>query len=246
MKVSVLIAHEEAASLLKVCLESLQHQTFKDFETILVSSNHKPDNAYTDKSFHSDTRLHFPAAIAKAYEMSDPTSEYILLLNDDAIMSSTCLKELVETMEGSPQEIILGPRSNCGPIMGFYFTTSGFYSGGNVCKLPTQFRFSTIEPFIYDLIHNQLSYPFGVFQVPFSPFFCTLMKRSTYEKVGRIEERFRTGADDKEFADRALRFGIRCYVALHASVAHASGVSADLSLTMEDRAFNISLLRELS
>lgn len=248
-KVSVLIAHyhEEAQPFLSACLKSLEAQTFRDFETILVSSNHQPDvSKIPDKEFHSSTRLHFPAAIEKAYELADPSSQFILLLNDDAIMAKDCLENLVSTMENCSFEMILGPRSNCGPIMGWYFSITGFKFEGQNRTLGPQFRYPEIEPYINSIIHESISYPFGLFQIPFSPFFCTLISRSTYEKVGKINPKFRTGADDKEFADRAARLGIRSYVALHAAVAHASGVTADLSLTDEDRNFNFQLLRELS
>lgn len=249
MKVSVLLAHyhESAQPFLTACLRSLERQTFRDFETILVSSNHESAKSHVpDKAFHSATRLHFPAAIEKAYSMSDPSSEMILLLNDDAIMSKTCLENLVYTMDSTPGEMILGARSNCGPIMGWYQTVSGFIFDGHARTLGSQFRYPDIEPYIVNIIENAIEYPFGLIQLPFSPFFCTLIRRSTYEKVGRINPNFKTGSDDKEFADRARKHGIGCYMALHAAVAHASGVTADLSLTDEDRRFNFQLMEQIS
>lgn len=247
-KVSVLLAHyhEEAQPYLSACLRSLEQQTFQDFELIVVWSNHAPKlSGRVDKEFGSSSRLHFPAAIEKAYELSDPNSEFILLLNDDCIMDKHCLEELVNTAKSAP-DLIFGPRSNCGPIMGFYDTVVGFMQGDRLFQFPRQFRYKDVEPYIDSFINDAIKYTPGVFMVPFSPFFCTLMRRSTYEKVGKINSKFRTGADDKEFSDRAAKLGIRCYVVLHASCAHASGVSADLSLTDEDRNFNIQLLRELS
>lgn len=247
-KVSVLLAHyhEEAQPLLNLCLKSLEAQTFQDFELIVVSSNHVPKlSGRVDKEHFSQSRLHFPAAIQKAYELSDPNSEYILLLNDDCIMSHTCLEALVNTANTFPKEMILGARSNCGPIMGFYFAHNGFWLNEVPQVISPQFRFKDIEPFQEQVIFNQLTYPFGVFKVPFAAFFCTLIRRSTYEKVGKIDARFKTGSDDHEFALRASKYGISCWVAMHASVLHASGVTADLSLTDEDRNFNIQLLRQL-
>lgn len=245
-KVSVLIATylPEAQRYLDASLRSLKAQTFQDFETILVSSGDYLPKASVDIHHHSATRLHFPAAISKAYELSCRDSEYCLLLNDDCIMSKTCLEELVGTMASAPVEMILGPRSNCGPIMGFYHTLSGFVLNGQPITLGPQFRYQDVEPYIDNLIENPIPYPSALVKIPFSPFFCTLIRRSTYEKVGRIDPNFKTGSDDSDFAKRAADLGIGCYVAFHASVAHASGVSADLSLTDEDRAFNHKLFAE--
>lgn len=249
MKVSVLIAHyhESAQPFLTACLRSLEKQTFKDFETILVSSNHHPiTTGVIDKQYHSPTRLHFPAAITKAYEMIDSNSTHILLLNDDCIMANNCLEQLVGTMERYGQEMILGPKSNCGPIMGFYMTISGFYVNGEANYLQPQFRKEVVEAFGEQMIENSIQYPYGMIKIPFSPFFCTLFRKSTYEKIGRINPDFKTGADDHEMAIRAAKHGISCYVALHATAHHASGVSADVGLTQEDRAFNHNLFAEIT
>jgi GT2 family glycosyltransferase len=246
-KISILIAHyhESAQPFLDACLKSLESQTFREFETIVVSSNHRPKlSGIVDKEVHSGTRLHFPAAISRAYEMTNPETESILLLNDDCIMGRDCLGALYHTLSTHPMEMILGARSNCGPIMGFYHTDSRFLSARGSISVGPQFRYDDVKDFVPDMIQNAVDYPPGIFQVPFSPFFCTLIKRSTYEKVGRIDPNFKTGSDDSDFAKRASKLGIGCYVALHATCFHASGVSADVGLTAEDREFNHRLYAE--
>jgi GT2 family glycosyltransferase len=246
-KVSILIAHysPEAEIFLEKCLLSTSRQTLQPHETILVSSNNRPlcnFKGIVSQHYHSPERLHFPAAIAKAYSLSDPTSSHILILNDDCIMSKDTLSRMVHTMDGFPQEIILNPRSNCSPASGFYYTNSGIVVNGHFIPAPQQLR-GDHGGFLEQFIESPLEYPFAMVQVRFAAFFCTLMKRSTYERVGGICEEYKTGSDDLDFAVRALRLGVRCYTALHAPVIHASGVSADKYLTQEDRAFNESLFK---
>lgn len=245
-KVSILLAHYSptAEPFLEACLKSISAQTYRSqnqVETILISSNNMPTcNFYgiVDDHYHSGERLHFPAAIQEAYKRS--SGDILLLLNDDAIMSKNCLSALVATVS---DHAIVGARSNCGPIMGFYHSHSGYMIDGRTEIVPPQFR--SPENAHY-MINHAIEYPPGLFKVPFSPFFCTAMKRSVYDRVGGIETRFRTGSDDLEFAQRAFHYGIFCYVALHATVFHASGMTADDHLTEDDRNFNHRLMHDLA
>lgn len=250
-RVSVLVAHyaKEAEPFLEYCMKALSKQTLKPHEIILVSSNNIPScNLYgqPDQHYHSPTRMHFPEAIEKAYSMSDPTSEYIFILNDDAILSKHTLEILVRTMQGFPKEIILNPRSNCSPCTGFYFALNGSVVDGSFVELPVQMRGDDLQHTLDSFIEHSLSYPYAMIPVPFAALFATLIKRSTYEKIGKINPRFRTGSDDAELALRASKYGIGCWTALHAACAHASGISADVGLTDEDRNFNMQLMRDLS
>ncbi len=254
-KISILLAHysKDAEPFLEACIRSIKAQTFREHngvETILVSSNNVPQcefHGVIDKHHHNGTRLHFPEAVAKAYELSDPESEYIYFCNDDTILSATCLEKLVEAMNVFPdKEMILGARSNCGLICDFYYTLSGYRKNGVTRYLSHQFRWDDVKDDIHQIIHDSIGYPFGIFKVPFAALFGTLMRRSTYEKIGKINTSFRTGQDDLEMAQRAAKMGVFCYVALAANLAHASGLTASDHLSEDDRNYNIQLLHQLS
>ena len=98
-QVSVVIPNYNGAAYLKACLDSLYHQTFSDFEIILV------DNASTDGSYEMavsdypdvrfrrlDSNTGFCHAVNTGIEMSD--AEYVLLLNND----TWCAPEFVEAL----------------------------------------------------------------------------------------------------------------------------------------------------
>src|SRR5687767_4366622 len=93
---------------LPMCLEALEHQTFRDFETIVV------DNASTDGSdgyIENDWpevrlvrlpgNLGFPAAVNAGVRAS--SAEFVVLLNNDTKAEPGWLERLVAGMDTHPE-----------------------------------------------------------------------------------------------------------------------------------------------
>jgi len=106
--VAVVIPNWNGKDLLGPCLESLYHQEFKDFETIVV------DNGSTDESvpfiqelfpqvrvIHFEKNSGFSSAVNAGITAAE--SPYIALLNNDTEIHPLWLKELVEALEADPQ-----------------------------------------------------------------------------------------------------------------------------------------------
>ncbi|MEK6874479.1 MAG: glycosyltransferase family 2 protein [Nanoarchaeota archaeon] len=104
VKVSVIICSWNGKHLLAPCLKSLQHQSFTNFETIIV------DNGSTDgtqeflkkkypwvRIVHNQTNLGFAAGNNTGIYIAK--GAYIALLNNDAIADKDWLAELVNTLE---------------------------------------------------------------------------------------------------------------------------------------------------
>lgn len=250
-KISVLLASYGAQSrrYLDLCFRSLAAQTFGEFEVIHVSSGEfdpwRPDSkkehcksitreifsefpSISGIHYHSYERLHFPAAIAKAYERTDPDTEYIMLLNDDVILQEDCINRLLNTVKLGP--MIVNPQSNCDDNGRFYLSGSPF------TKL--QYRIEEMEELYPEVIkYDNLIRPL-LFRQPQVHFYCTMMTRKCWEEVGGIDVNLKTGYDDADFCLRAKQKGYEPVIAMHAYALHGSGVSADIHLTQDDRAFN--------
>lgn len=99
MKFSVVIVNYNSAGRLKRCLEHLNRQTFRDFETIVFdnasddSSIEQARAAATDARFViSSSNIGFAAANNRAFEIA--TGEWIAFLNPDAYAEPTWLEEV--------------------------------------------------------------------------------------------------------------------------------------------------------
>lgn len=225
---------------LNLCIDSLNQQKFKDFEVVLVSSGSNctvtlPNWFLSHKEFYSIERMHFPKAIEKAYELSDPSSEYIMLLNNDTVLDRDCLDSMVRTMDAVPIEIILNAFCNSDAFGFFYFAHTGFANGELFHK--SQYTYEEMEGKHQDLMSLR-KHPFAVMPTPFSCFYATMMKRSTYEKVGGVDTAYLTNKDDLDFCLRARKFGIQSMVAMHAAVFHFGGATTNITKTQAEENFN--------
>lgn len=253
MKVSVIICTylQEAQPYLDLAIKSLEKQVFKDFEVILVSSGpYLPiaDSSIIKTHSHSDERLHYPAAMVRGYGLTDPKSEYIFLMNDDCFLQTDCLRALVETSDELTRhgvEAVLNPFSNCDAYGMFYWAGPHYIKNGQPIPLPPKATIVEIKLEAETIMNTMAASNMAIVApIGFCPFYATLMKRSTYEKVGGIHAQYKTGFDDSDFAVRATKYGVKFCVAFHAACFHFSGVSADIALTTEERAFNEDLFKQ--
>lgn len=108
LRVSVIIPSWQQKDLLDHCLRSLETQTFKDFETVVV------DNGSTDgtaelvtqkfpqtKLVKLERNLGFAAAVNRGIEKN--SGEYFALLNNDMESGSDWLANLVKTLDDYPE-----------------------------------------------------------------------------------------------------------------------------------------------
>ncbi len=92
-----------AGEALADCLRSLKHQTYRDFEVIVV------DNSLARLAEGSEARIifnqwnvGFGAAINQGAAESE--SEYVVALNDDAVADAEWLTRMVECADGHPRD----------------------------------------------------------------------------------------------------------------------------------------------
>lgn len=103
-KVSVVIPNYNGEKYLRDCIESLRTQSYKDFETIII------DNASQDSTYpwieeeypeiffkRLDQNYGFSKAVNEGIKRSK--GEYVLLLNNDTVVESDFVGELVKAIE---------------------------------------------------------------------------------------------------------------------------------------------------
>lgn len=231
-------------SYLDLCLKSLEAQTFKDFDVNIVSSgSYRPEinSTLSIRHFHSDEQTHFPKAVTMAYEMSHAKSKNILLLNDDTILSKTCLSEMYQCLE--EYDVLLNPLSNC--------------DNGLFYLRPIGIRDDTQQPFQLDrrqytigsmprsnlpelVIENTIPTERTLIFPHMVAFYCTMMRRSAWSRLGGIDPEYKMGFDDLDMCARASKIGIRPTILTSAFCFHFSGISADKHITPQDREFNLN------
>lgn len=228
--ISILLASygPQSQRYLDLCFKSLKAQTFQDFEVIHVSSGEFKPSSQATQHFHSNERLHYPSAVAKAYEHSNPANPFILFLNDDVILNKRCLFYMVNA--SALGNMIINPLSNCDDNGRFYLTETKFN------KL--QYRIDEMEQICDDVVTHEHEFPFLLFPMEIAHLYCSMIRRETYEAIGGIDTAYRTGFDDRDLSNRAKRVGANAMVFTKAYALHGSGVSADLHLTLDDRQFN--------
>ncbi len=243
MRLSILTASygSQSQAFINLCYRSLEAQTFQDFEVIHVSSGefqpHIPVLGLNRIHHHSKDRLHYPAAIAKTYEISNQDSEYIFMLNDDVILSDSCLQNMINFLDQSA-DTILNPMSPCCNGRA-YMAPLGFSNGGeNIFYAKNHYQYGEMAKNVDHIIKRSIVHSPMFFPKEQVWFFATMMKRSVWEKVGGIDSEFRTGMDDQDMSLRARQKGINVGIFTGASVFHFSGATADKHLSDEDRAFN--------
>lgn len=231
----------QSQAYLNNAIKSVIAQTHEDWELILVSSGDfrpKVEEHQKVQHLHSQERLHNPAAVAMAYSLSNPSSEIITIANDDIVMNKTLLAGMNSVLKVLPRAII-APLSNCDNGL-FYQTNLGYQDKDGEWKVfsKPQYRANEITEDTVDGVMNRaIKYGPIFFKSNIVCFWCVSMLRKTYEDVGGIDTLYPTTHDDSDFCARALKKGYQPGFLTSEFCAHWSGVSADLYVTEEDRAF---------
>lgn len=120
IKASIIIPNWNGKELLQDCLLSLQNQSLKEFEIILVDNGSTDGSArYVKKNFigirivRLDKNYGFAKAVNKGVKIS--TAEYIVLLNNDTEVDKNWLKNLVECANSHPEVISVNSK-----LLNFY------------------------------------------------------------------------------------------------------------------------------
>jgi GT2 family glycosyltransferase/2-polyprenyl-3-methyl-5-hydroxy-6-metoxy-1,4-benzoquinol methylase/glycosyltransferase involved in cell wall biosynthesis/Flp pilus assembly protein TadD len=186
----------------KITIDSIRRHTKNPYEIIVI------DNASSDgtveyleaqkdiRAVFNEENLGFPAGCNQGMEIAK--GDYVVLLNNDVIVSDNWLEDLIECAESSSQIGIVGPMSN--RISGYQLETNVSYKKvSQVHDFAAKYRRKN---------RKRLS------ESPRVAGFCMLIKRDLLDKIGGLDVAFGIGnCEDDDYCLRARLAGYNVVIA---------------------------------
>ncbi len=231
-RISIIIVNWNGAALLPDCLESLEQQTFTDFEVILV------DNGSSDASVEYVQSLHPWVNIVRLPEnrgfaagnnigLSHACGEYIITLNNDTMAEPGWLAELVAVTDAYPDAGMVASR-----ICNFYDRDMIDSLGMSICRDGMSRGAYRLHKF------SALSLEKGT-QILFPSACAGLYRRSMIEQTGFFDEDFFAFCEDTDLGLRGRLAGWGALLARDAVVWHkysqTTGTFSPLKLYLVER-----------
>jgi GT2 family glycosyltransferase/SAM-dependent methyltransferase len=197
----------------RLCLASIRSRTDEPYEVIVV------DNGSTDGTVEYLRNMEgvrlianaenrgFPAAVNQGIRVA--RGDYILLLNNDCIVTTGWLSRLLDAVNCAPEVGLAGPCSN--RVSGEQQIPAGYD------------QLSDLDGFAWEWTKSHAGQRVATDRLVA---FCLLIKRSVIDRVGLLDERFGLGNfEDDDFCRRALDAGFKLVVAKDAFVHHFGSIT---------------------
>lgn len=219
-KVSVIILTYNNLNLNKICIDSVLKKTaYPNYELIIV------DNASSDgtvkyleqlnKEKHNHVKIilnkeNLGFAAGNNVGILHSSGKYVVLLNNDTVVTRGWLTNLVKHMEKDEKCGMVGAVTN---------------SIGNEAMIAVKYRnLQELEKFayLYTLLHrNEITC-----NVDRLALFCTIIRKSLIEKVGMLDEIYKVGMfEDDDYALLVKSSGHHFYVAEDVFIHHVNNAS---------------------
>ncbi|HYO98978.1 MAG TPA: glycosyltransferase [Pyrinomonadaceae bacterium] len=220
-RASIVVVTFNNLALNRLCLQSIYARTeWPNFEVIVV------DNASADgtpqylreeerarpnlRVVLNDSNLGFAAANNIGIKMA--TGDYIVLLNNDTVVSRAWLTNMIRHLAADPQIGLIGPVTN---------------EISNEAKIPV--GYSRLEEMPTWVASHVREHDGETFEIPVLAMFCVAMRREVFERVGLLDERFGLGMfEDDDYTRRIKQAGYTSVCARDAFVHHAGRASFKL------------------
>ena len=202
----------------KECLESIEKFTMQNYELIFVDNNSTDGTTEwleeitnVKDNYHlisNDENLGFPKAINNGIKSAK--GDFILLLNNDIVVTEGWLERLLEVAESNSKIGIVGPLSN---------SVSGV-------QLDPDAKYPSIKE-MHNYARKVAQKNKNVFEeFPRVAFLCTLIKKEVIDEIGGLDERFSPGNfEDDDFCLRAQLADYKTVVAKDVFIHHYGSVS---------------------
>lgn len=203
-----------AGELLRDCLDSLEQQSFGDFETIVVDNSgcgnvrqlRLPAKV---RVIENAENVGFGAAVNQGLRLSE--GKYLATLNDDAVAGTSWLEQMVQLMESRPE------AGMCASQIRLADSQRLDSAGMLLCADGSSKQRGHGEP------PERFSVPEEVF---FPSACAALYRRAMLEEIGGFDETFFLYSEDTDLGLRARWAGWRCFYAPEAVVEHRYSATA--------------------
>ena len=174
-----------------------------------------------------------PVGVNFGMKAAHADSKYVMLLNDDVILTRDSLQNMVLSMPQGP--CIMGCLSNCDNYYK-YVLELGFMKENTAFILQKRYyKFEELEAYQDDLMNTGSYYPSGLILTDTLCMYANLIPKNLWDSLGGFDEGFGTGADDIDFCIRAKKLGAHMLIALNSLIFHFGGGSTNTTLTPEMR-----------
>lgn len=240
-KVSIVIPSysEHSRPYLDLCIKSIKQLNYDmSLIDVLISSPQGYIPLYEGVSVlnHPNPNRQFAEAINFGVRESNQESEFVLLLNDDTIMTPDSLRNMVALCKLEPA--VMGPISNCDQAWKYLLSMVIEKDGERFQIAKRFFHMEEFKGFEDALMNAKSEYPSGALLTDTLALYATLIPRTVWAEVGELDETFKTGYEDSDWCHRAKLKGYPLKVALNALVWHFGGVATKICLTDEQTAEN--------
>jgi GT2 family glycosyltransferase/glycosyltransferase involved in cell wall biosynthesis len=201
-RVSIVIATHNNVHLTRLCLDSIaRHTSWPNYEVIVVDNGSSDGTVeFLRAAAARDPRLRVLAnprnegyARANNQGIAAAAGAYVILLNNDTLVTRGWMHALVGYLERHPDVGMVGPATNL---------------AGNEAKIDVDYRtLEEMEAFAADYTRRHAD---EVRELPMLGFFCVAIPRRVLDAVGPLDERFGLGMfEDDDLSLRVRRAGYR-------------------------------------
>lgn len=222
-RVSIIIPNYEALNCLKLCVESIQKHTSREYYDLIIVDNASSESVVNylkkleadqiAKIILNEHNMGFTYAVNQGIELSSPETD-IILMNNDAIVTEGWLHNLYNVAEDVEDVGIIAPRQVLLP----YTKTSQVH----VPYSSESFEIDVNLSAHHDNIVDPLFMPYkGYVEVSFVPFFAVLILRKVIKEVGNLDhENGRHYKSDRLYCQEATKKGFKLVYTPHSKLYH--------------------------
>ncbi len=204
----------------RLCVESIRRSSPSNHYELIIIDNASTDNtpkylanlAQTHaqiKVVCNPTNRGFAAGNNQGATLA--TGEYLVFLNNDTIVTPGWLEGLRAHFDNNQKAGMIGPVTN---------------DIGNEAKVDTAYR--NLDEIDHFARQRALSFGGQSFQIRMLAMYCMMMRRSLFEQIGGLDERFGLGTfEDDDLAMRVRQAGFEILCAEDVFIHHFHSVSFD-------------------